>query len=143
LKNENDVNKHYVLDTSAYFTLFEDEEGSDTVQNILEQAKVGDAIVFTSFVSFTEVFYITFREEDENSAVNRINLMSKLEIERVESSKELGLIAGRLKANNRISFADSWIAATAKSYGATLVHKDPEFDQLKEEIKLLHLPYKK
>jgi predicted nucleic acid-binding protein len=69
--------------------------------------------------------------------------MSKLEIERVESSKELGLIAGRLKANNRISFADSWIAATAKSYGATLVHKDPEFDQLKEEIKLLHLPYKK
>jgi predicted nucleic acid-binding protein len=37
----------------------------------------------------------------------------------------------------------SWIAATAKSYGATLVHKDPEFDQLKEEIKLLHLPYKK
>ena len=75
MKNENDVNKHYVLDTSAYFTLFEDEEGSDTVQNILEQAKVGDAIVFTSFVS--------------------------------------------------------------------LVHKDPEFDQLKEEIKLLHLPYKK
>ena len=56
MKNENDVNKHYVLDTSAYFTLFEDEEGSDTVQNILEQAKVGDAIVFTSFVSFTEVF---------------------------------------------------------------------------------------
>jgi PIN domain nuclease of toxin-antitoxin system len=35
LKNENDVNKHYILDTSAYFTLFEDEEGSDTVQNIL------------------------------------------------------------------------------------------------------------
>ena len=69
--------------------------------------------------------------------------MSKLDIERVESSKELGLIAGRLKANNRISFADSWIAATAKSYDATLVHKDPEFDQLKEEIKLLHLPYKK
>ena len=98
MKNENDVNKHYVLDTSAYFTLFEDE-GSDTVQNILEQAKIGDAIVFTSFVSFTEVFYITFREEDEDSAVNRINLMSKLDIERVESSKALGLIAGRLKAN--------------------------------------------
>jgi PIN domain nuclease of toxin-antitoxin system len=57
LKNENDVNKHYVLDTSAYFTLFEDEEGSDTVQNILEQAKVGDAIVFTSFVSFILRFF--------------------------------------------------------------------------------------
>jgi len=31
----------YVLDTSAWFTLIEDEAGSDTVQEILEQAKAG------------------------------------------------------------------------------------------------------
>ena len=32
----------YVLDTSAWLTLIEDESGSDVVQGILEKAKMGD-----------------------------------------------------------------------------------------------------
>ncbi|MCP4110600.1 MAG: type II toxin-antitoxin system VapC family toxin [Desulfobacteraceae bacterium] len=50
----------------------------------------------------------------------------------VESTQELGLIAGTLKAVDRISFADTWVAATAIFYDAVLVHKDPEFEQLKD-----------
>ena len=68
--------------------------------------------------------------------------MSKLAITRVESSEEIGLIAGRLKATNKLSFADAWIAATAILYDSTLVHKDPEFEQLEKEVKNLKLPYK-
>ena len=59
-----------------------------------------------------------------------------------ESSKELSLISGRLKAAYRLSFADAWIAATAIFYDATLVHKDPEFEQLQDKFKVLKLPYK-
>jgi predicted nucleic acid-binding protein len=40
--------------------------------------------------------------------------------------------ASRIKASDGLSVADSWIAATATEYGATLVHKDPEFEPLKE-----------
>jgi len=94
-ETEKGANRHYVLDTSAFLTLFEKECGADTVQNILEQARRGEAIVFTSFVSFVEVFYITFQEEGEAAAVNRVNLMNRLDIHTVESSRELGFIAGR------------------------------------------------
>ena len=59
-----------------------------------------------------------------------------------ESSKELSLIAGRLKAAYRLSFADAWIAATAMFYDAILVHKDPDFEQLEDKLKALKLPYK-
>ena len=68
--------------------------------------------------------------------------MSKLAITRIESSEEIGLIAGRLKATHKLSFADAWIAATAILYASTLVHKDPEFEQLEDEIEILKLPYK-
>jgi predicted nucleic acid-binding protein len=37
-------------------------------------------------------------------------------------------IASRIKAHGGLSVADSWIWATAIAYGATLVHKDPEFE---------------
>lgn len=132
----------YVLDTSAWFTLIEDEAGSDTVQEILEQAKAGEAIVLVSFMSFMEVYYITLQERDENEARERVDLMAALPVLRVESTRALGILAAELKAVHRVSVADAWIAALAKERGATLVHKDPEFKQVEAEVKVLELPYK-
>ena len=143
MKNQNGENNKYVLDSTAFLTLIEEEDGAETVQKLLEEAKKEQCIVFASFVSFTEIFYISLREKDEKEAKRRINLMNRLSMTRIESSSELGLIAGRLKAEHNISFADTWIAATAIFYNAVLVHKDPEFEQVEDKIEALKLPYKK
>ena len=143
MNKENGESENYVLDSTAFLALFEDEPGAETVQKLLESAKKGEIVIFTSFVSFTEVFYITLREKKEEEAKKRIKLMNVLAMMRVESSQELGLIAGRLKSTYRLSFADTWIAATAIFYDAILVHKDPEFEQLKSKLEMLKLPYKK
>lgn len=143
MKKRNGEEDRYVLDSSAFFALFEDEDGADVVQNLLEKAQEGDITVFSSFASYAEVFYITYREEGEEQAYRRVSLMERLRIIKVDSSRELGLIAGRLKAVHRISFADAWIAAAAIILGAVLVHKDPEFEELKDKLKMLKLPYKK
>jgi len=143
LNKENGESENYVLDSTAFLALFEDEPGAETVQKLLESAKKGEIVIFTSFVSFTEVFYITLQAKQEEEAKERIKLMNVLAMMRVESSQELGLIAGRLKSTYRLSFADTWIAATAIFYDAILVHKDPEFEQLKGKLEMLKLPYKK
>ena len=122
--------------------MFEDEAGADTVQDLLDRANKSEILVFVSFVTFTEIFYITLREKGEEEAQKRIKLMDALATTRIESSKELSLIAGRLKAAYRLSFADAWIAATAMFYDAILVHKDPDFEQLEDKLKALKLPYK-
>ena len=56
----NENNTTYVLDTSAWLTLIEDEAGADVVQSILESANSGNVEILVSFMSFMEVFY-TFR----------------------------------------------------------------------------------
>jgi len=142
LKKQDGKSRNYVLDSTAFLTMFEDEAGADTVQDLLHRANKSEILVFVSFVTFTEIFYITLREKGEEEAQKRINLMDALAMTRIESSKELSLIAGRLKAAYRLSFADAWIAATAIFYDATLVHKDPEFEQLQDKFKVLKLPYK-
>jgi predicted nucleic acid-binding protein len=53
------------------------------------------------------------------------------------------MIASELKAQHKISVADSWIIATAIARKATLVHKDPEFDALSDRVAMKILPYKK
>jgi uncharacterized protein len=132
----------YILDTSALLTFFEEENGADTVQNFLEQAKRGDIEIITSFVTYVEVYYITMQEQGEQEAKLRISLMNMLALTIVESSPSLGLVTGQIKAAHRLSFADAWIAATALTFDAILVHKDPEFEQLNPSIKLFTLPYK-
>jgi uncharacterized protein with PIN domain len=49
----------YVLDTSAWLTLIEDEAGADSVEELIEKARAGEIVVLISFMSFMEVYYIT------------------------------------------------------------------------------------
>ena len=51
-------------------------------------------------------------------------------------------IIGEIKASKSMSFADCCIAGLAQIHKAIIVHKDPEFEQLKDEIKQHRLPYK-
>ncbi len=133
----------YVLDTSAFLTLIEDEVGAGQVQTLLEQAQQGEVSLLVSFISFMEVYYISFQERGREEAHERVQLMAALPISRVESTETLAVIAGQLKALHRLSVADAWIAALAQEQNATLVHKDPEFEQLEATVKFLQLPYKK
>jgi uncharacterized protein len=132
----------YVLDTSAWLTLIEDEAGADSVEELIEKARAGEIVVLISFMSFMEVYYITRQERDRNEAQARVDLMAALPGLRVDSTEALGLLAGELKAQHRLSVADAWIAALAQERNATLVHKDPEFEQVEATVKVLKLPYK-
>ncbi len=133
----------YVLDTSAVLTLIEDEAGADDVQTLLEQAKRGEVSLLVSFISFMEVYYISLQERGQEEAHERVQLMAALPVSRVESTEALTVLAGQLKATHRLSVAEAWIAALAQERDATLVHKDPEFEQLEATLKVLKLPYKR
>ena len=52
----------YVLDTSAWLTLIEDEAGAERREELLEKARAGEIIVLVSFMSFMEVYYVTLHE---------------------------------------------------------------------------------
>ena len=136
----NDAKRIYVFDTSAWFALIEDEAGADVVQSILESTRSGDVDIFVSFMSFMEVFYITLQEHEIEEAQARVRLMESLPIRRVESSVSLCESAARLKARYRMSVADAWIAALAQEKDATLLHKDPEFECIQDELQVLRLP---
>jgi len=41
----------YVLDTSAWLTLIEDESGADVVQELLEKARAGEIVIVVSFIA--------------------------------------------------------------------------------------------
>ena len=132
----------FILDTSALLAYIEDEDGAEYAEDLLTKAESNEITLYIAFVSLTEVMYITLQEKDEGTAQARVDLIKSLSCTIEESSESLNFSAARLKAKNRISLADAYIAALCQKQNGILVHKDPEFEKLSPAINQHKLPYK-
>jgi predicted nucleic acid-binding protein len=121
-----------VLDTSALLALRGDERGADHVEGVLDAAKKGRGRVLLSFITRMELLYTIERAEGEPAARDALRLIDSFPVEWVSCEPEILQAAATLKAGGGLSVADSWIAATAVTRGAILVHRDPEFRPLHE-----------
>ena len=128
----------YLFDTSAWFTLLEDEEGADQVERLLKNERI-----VVPFIVLLEIYYISLQEKGIETADKRYATIKSLDLEILwEIDEPTLMLAGYFKAKYRVSLADAMIAAFTKKEGAILVHKDPEYEMLKREIKQIVLPYK-
>jgi len=132
-----------VLDTSAVVCLFENEEGAELVEENLESAKADKIRVLLSFVTLTELFYTTQRMAGLGRASELVAVLKSWPAEVVFPDEALCLLGAELKETYPLSFADAFVAATARFSGGTLLHKDPEFRALAAVIPSESLPFKK
>lgn len=130
----------YLLDTSALLTLSGDEPGAEIVDLLLVQGRRSEVRVYLSFMSAMEAGYKAYQARGEDGLANLLAYLQQLPVTRVDVNNELIALAARIKGTYRLSLADAWILATAKQLGATLVHKDSEFEQAKAEVQLQTLP---
>ena len=114
------------LDTSALLTLRDDEPGADRVEEALESP----LRCIACFITRMEVLYRVWTDEGERAGRLAYEQLQALPIDWIEASEPLLLQASRMKATHALSLADAWIAATALEAGATLLHKDPEFQAI-------------
>jgi predicted nucleic acid-binding protein len=134
--------RSYVLDTSAVLAFWNDEEGADEVEEILRGAPDRTEVYF-SFMTLMEGKYRLWRLGGKELAQEFHRMVDNLPISKVDLTDSMLDLAAEVKATERVSVADSWIIATALQMGATLVHKDPEFEQVNDRLSLFPLPYKK
>ena len=94
-------------------------------------------------MSIMELYYVTCQEMGEEAARQLVIMTRFLPLRELPLTEDLILPAGYFKARFRISVSDAWIAATAKVHDLNLVHKDPEYEPLKEELRVTELPFKR
>lgn len=131
-------NESYVLDTSAILALWNDEEGADVVEQILRL----ETKIYVSFMSAMEGRYRLWKNAGKKESDEFSEYLNLLPVERINITDLIFEKAVEIKAKNNLSLADSWIAATAIATNSTLVHKDPEFEGIKDIVKFKMLPYK-
>lgn len=129
----------YVLDSYSLLAYAEQEKGADEVGNILKKALEDKAELFLCVINWGEMYYIALREGGKERAELYKNTFARYPITIVEANKETTLQAAEYKAFYRISYANAFAAALAKTKKAILVTGDKEFKVLDGEIKILWL----
>lgn len=133
----------YIFDTSALLAFIENEEGVEVVESLVIKSINKESRIFISTVTLIEIYYISHREQGKIIAEERLSLIETLPFRQESLTPNLCKVIGEIKSTKSMSFADCCIAGLSKSKKAILVHKDPEFEQIEDEIKQLKLPYKK
>ena len=119
-----------------------EEPGADTVATLLAKGRRREADIYISCMSVMEAGYKAYQAQGEDGLANLLAYLQHLPLTRVDVNDELIALAARMKGTYRLSVADAWVLATAKQVDATLVHKDPEFEQARAEVRLHALPYR-
>lgn len=123
-----------VLDSWAVLAFFEGEPAGNAVSELIADARDHDVPLLMSTVNAGEVWYIIAREVSEPEADQAVGSLRKMGIEFVDADWPLARVAGTLKARHRMSYADCFAAALAKSRKAELITGDREFKQVEQEI---------
>ncbi len=128
-----------VLDAYSLMTYFEGEAGKDMMIEIFRSARDSGRLLLLSVVNWGEIFYITLREAGRERAEHIAHLLSTLPIQIMSADLDLTRQAAEFKATKKMSYADCFAAALAKSRKAELVTGDKEFRQVEGEVKILWL----
>lgn len=125
-----------VLDSWALIAFFEDEPAAEAVEKILEQATAEKHKLLISVVNWGEVYYNTMREVSQDAAEQKLKEIAAMPIEVVGVDQHMAKQAAHYKATKKMSYADCFGAALAKSRNAEFVTGDPEFKEVEKEIKI-------
>lgn len=122
--------KTYVFDASALFALLEKRPGAPSVNRILKEATRGQAQVLMSAVNYGEVYGRILRDYGLDRAQSTMQAVAPMPIEILDSTPQRCFHAAEVKARYKLYYIDSFAAALAVEYKATLVTSDSDFRKL-------------
>jgi predicted nucleic acid-binding protein len=128
--------KAYVLDTWAVIAYFEDEPSAQEIADLISNAHDEEIPVYMTVVNAGEVWYTIAREISEEDANSSIKELRDLRIRFEDVDWALAQEAARFKSQHKMSYADCYAAALAKTTKGDLVTGDKEFKPLEDQIKI-------
>ena len=128
-----------VLDSYALIAFLENEPGADAVRELILQAEAGELKLLMCVINLGEIWYSIARTTSPKTADRFVQEIQGMAIEFVDADWALTQQAAIYKARGRISFADCFAAALAKTRKAEVVTGDKEFKRLEDEIEIIWL----
>ena len=128
--------KAYVLDTWAVIAYLEGESSAPQIADLIAGAHEEGITLYMTVVNVGEIWYTIEQEISEEDANASVKELRDLRIQFENVDWELTREAARFKSQHKMSYADCYAAALAKSKKADLVTGDVEFKQIEKAINI-------
>lgn len=128
-----------VLDSYAVLAFLFKEKGHEKVVAALEKAAESDKPLLIVAPNWAEIRYQVERKAGSEAWTRTREKLLGLPVEIVPADQELAEQAGGIKAHHRMSLADAFAAALAKTRKADLFTGDPEFRAVEKELRIIWL----
>jgi len=122
--------KTYVFDASALFGFLQKKPAAYRVNELLKEAMRGRVEILMSAVNYGEVYGGILREHGRDRAVATMNAVHPLPISLMDATAQRTFRAADVKSKYQLYYVDSFAAALAIEYKATLVTSDSDFRKL-------------
>ncbi len=129
--------KAFVLDSWSIIAYLEDEPSGQKIADIIANAHDEEIPVCMAVINAGEVWYIIAREISEQEANSSINQLRELRIQIIDIDWDLTQQAARFKSQHKMSYADCYAGALARSIKADLVTGDSEFKAIEDAVNIL------
>jgi predicted nucleic acid-binding protein len=116
---------NYTLDACVLIAFLNDEEGADTIEELLDKSANGDISLSMSIINLFESYYGELRDKGAEIAQVVLDMVRHYSIHIIDTISE-GVFheAARLKAKYKVSVGDSIGLATAAGLGGQFVSSD-------------------
>ncbi len=128
------MKNRYVLDTFSVLAYIWGEPGEEKVRELLLRSRDRKVELFLSDINLAETYYLIGKREGKEEANRLISMIVRWPLYLVEGDKKVALIAGRVKADYALSFADAFAVATALDKRARVVTGDEKFRRIEDMI---------
>ncbi len=130
------MSEKLVLDSFALVSLFHREPGWQVVQKALYDQDKARTRAVLSWINWGEFYYIVKRRVGAAKTVDALRLLEQLPVDLFPVDQPLVRAAAEIKSEHALSYADAFCVATAQRLDATVLTNDPEFESVKNLIKI-------
>jgi predicted nucleic acid-binding protein len=125
-----------LIDTGVFVNVLNKEKGSDSSVELLEKIRSKKIEGFISVMTIAEIISIYGRLDEEETIVAKTSIEALIGEDRmVPVTKQIAELAGKVKADHRMSLGDAFIVATAISINCEyVVSLDPEIRQVDNKL---------
>ncbi|MBI9072305.1 MAG: PIN domain-containing protein [Melioribacteraceae bacterium] len=129
----------YVIDSFSIISYCEGIKNSVKVSDIFKSALNNEIEIYTSVITYGDILSLIHKHADSVKVALFIKTFEQLPIKVINITKEQVEEAAKLKAENKLGFAESYTAALAISENACLITGEKLLGSLKNKIDILFI----
>lgn len=126
-----------IIDSQPLIAMLNQEKNYNEIKDFFIKLQKDNVSMYVTAINYGELYYITLRNKGKERADALYGFLTSIPIQIIPADETIAREAAIYKAFKKLSYADCFAAALAKTMDAPVLTGDPEFKEVEKEVKII------